>query len=109
MTLEANKVLVRRYFEELANEGALEVAAEILTPEAVTIMQEFTVMLRTAFPDFHITIHHQVAEGDLVRSMALSLCVFNFSYSIVTALYVVYVVRELGISPAIRQLTAGSV
>jgi predicted ester cyclase len=63
-----NKALVRRYFEELANQGNLAVAVEILTPEAVEIMQQFIVMLRTAFPDFTSTIHDQIAEGDKVAT-----------------------------------------
>lgn len=68
MTLEANKALVRRYFDDLANAGRLDVAGEILIDEAVVIMQQFTTMLRTAFPDFQITLHDQIAEGDRVAT-----------------------------------------
>lgn len=34
MSLGANKALVGRYFEELSNEGKLDVALEILSPAA---------------------------------------------------------------------------
>jgi predicted ester cyclase len=66
MSLAANKALVRRYFEELSNEGKLDLALEILTPEAVEPVQQLITMLHTAFPDFHVTIEDQLAEGDKV-------------------------------------------
>lgn len=68
MSLEMNKAIARRYFEELANAGNLAVAPEILPPEAVEVMQQFTVMLRTAFPDFQVAIEDQIAEGDRVAT-----------------------------------------
>lgn len=68
MVVEANKELVRRYFEELANQGDLAVAAEIFAPEAVAVMQQFTTMLRTAFPDFQITIEDMIGENDKVAA-----------------------------------------
>jgi predicted ester cyclase len=66
MSLDANKALARRYFEELANERRLHIAAEILTPEAVVPVQQLLTMLSTAFPDFYVTIEDQLAEGDKV-------------------------------------------
>ena len=60
----------------------------------------------------------EVSEGlravwgqPLLRAMALSLCVFNFFYNMIGAVYVLYVVRELGIAPATLGLiyTLGSV
>ena len=66
MSLDANKALVRRYFEELSNEGKLDVALEILAPEAIIPVQQLITMLHTAFPDFHVTIEDQLAEGDKV-------------------------------------------
>ena len=36
----------------------------------------------------------------MLRSMALSLCVFNLFYSMIGAIYVLFVVRELHLSPA---------
>src|SRR4051812_5117861 len=66
MSLDANKALVRRYFEELSNEGKLDIAQEILTPEAVVPVQQLITMLHRAFPDFHVTIEDQLAEDDKV-------------------------------------------
>ena len=66
MSLATNKALVRRYFEELSNEGKLDVALEILTPEAIEPVQQLITMLHSAFPDFHVTIEDQLAEGDKV-------------------------------------------
>ncbi|HET9221690.1 MAG TPA: MFS transporter, partial [Roseiflexaceae bacterium] len=60
----------------------------------------------------------EVAEGlrtvwsqPLLRAMALSLCTFNFFYNLIGAVYVLYVVRDLGIVPAMLGLvyTIGSV
>ena len=66
MSTEANKTLVRRYFEDLANHADLSVAADIITPEHVADVEQLTRMLHTAFPDFHVTIEDQIAEGDMV-------------------------------------------
>jgi MFS family permease len=60
----------------------------------------------------------EVAEGlrtvwsqPLLRAMALSLCIFNFFYNLIGAMYVLYVVRDLGIVPAMLGLvyTIGSI
>ena len=75
---EENKVVFRRYVEELGNEGNLDLADEFFDrylahqsdgsvlergPEDVKgFMREF----RDAFPDFHCTIEDQIAEGDRV-------------------------------------------
>lgn len=61
MSAEFNKVIARRYFEELLNQGKLKVAEEILSPEIVfrdpfvTIhgidrLKRFFLMVRKAFP-----------------------------------------------------------
>jgi predicted ester cyclase len=68
MSTEANKALVRRYFEDLANHADLSVAADIITPEHVADVQHLIRMLHTAFPDFHVTIEEQIAEGALVAT-----------------------------------------
>lgn len=64
--LEENKVLVRRYFEDIANAGNPSIASEIITSEHVADVQQLTTILHTAFPDFHIAIEEQIAEGDKV-------------------------------------------
>ncbi len=78
MPAEENKAIFRRYIEEVPNGGNLEVADEIFDrylshqsdgstlergPEDV---KRFTGEYRWAFPDFHISIEEQIAEGDKV-------------------------------------------
>jgi steroid delta-isomerase-like uncharacterized protein len=75
---EENKAIFRRYVEEVPNRGNLEVADEIFGrylahqsdgstlergPEDV---KRFTEEYRSAFPDWHISIDEQIAEGDKV-------------------------------------------
>jgi steroid delta-isomerase-like uncharacterized protein len=78
MSTEDNKALVRRYFEEVLNQGNLALADELndpnwvyhdpVVPDVRTIAdytQWFT-QIRSAFPDFHVTIQDLIAEGDQV-------------------------------------------
>ncbi len=78
---EENKALSRRVIEELFNAGNLEVADEIFAedhvhhdpamPEeghGIEHFKEFASMYRSAFPDVHIEIEDQIAEGDKVAS-----------------------------------------
>lgn len=66
MSVEENKALVRRYFEELANTAKLSVVSEIITDEGVEDVKQLVTNLHTAFPDFHIPIEDQIAEADKV-------------------------------------------
>src|SRR5262245_8064447 len=79
MSIESNKILVRRYFDELLNQGKLNIAEEIFHPDIVfcdpfvTIrgidrMQRFILMVRKTFPDLHYTVDPGIAEGDRVVS-----------------------------------------
>ena len=79
MSTQANKVIARRYFDELLNQGRLKVAEEILSPAIVFCdpfvtlhgidrLQRFLLMVRKAFPDLHYTAEPAVAEGDAVVS-----------------------------------------
>jgi len=76
---EVNKVLARRFLQEAFNEGNLGVADEIFTSDYVlhdpTVPEEmrgpegvklFVQMYRSAYPDTHITVEDQIAEGDEV-------------------------------------------
>jgi len=73
-----NKVILRRFFEELFNQGNLAAADEIVsatyrnhnaapgeTPGRVGLTQ-FVTYLRSGFRDLNFTIDDQVAEGDKV-------------------------------------------
>ena len=74
---EENKEKARRLLEEAFNEGNFGVVDEIVSPEYVlhdpALPEEirgpegvkgFVQMYRSAFPDTHITVEDQIAEGD---------------------------------------------
>lgn len=79
--LEENKALVRRFIEEVQNCHNLERIEEFFDPDFVNHLEDpdlsskFNAAKRakivfgqlfTAFPDLHVTIQDQVAEGDKV-------------------------------------------
>ena len=74
MSTEENKALVRRWFEEVVNKGNLDVLDEICAPtyvEAGDVVgpegpKQYFTEIRTASPDFHITVEDMIAEGDKV-------------------------------------------
>ena len=72
-----SKNLVRRMYEEVWNEGRLEVIDEICAPGYVGVgpygdergpesVKRGVTSRRTAFPDIHVTIEDMVAEADKV-------------------------------------------
>jgi steroid delta-isomerase-like uncharacterized protein len=76
---EENKALVRRWFEELLNQNNLDVADEIVardhvehdptlpdTPPGPEGVRQSVSLYHRAFPDAHITVEDQIAEGDRV-------------------------------------------
>jgi serine phosphatase RsbU (regulator of sigma subunit) len=77
-TEEENKATFRRYIEEVWNQGRLELADEIFDryishqADGLTLqrgpedVKRFVGEFRSAFPDFHISINEQLAEGDKV-------------------------------------------
>jgi len=78
MTTEGNKAAVRKYLEEIINRGDFALAEEILASDYVnhtagggigTGREGFVRglrALRSAFPDWTVTIEELVAEGDFV-------------------------------------------
>jgi len=80
MSIEENKAMVRRIWEEVMNKGDLAVADEIMAtnyifhgPGGVNAngpegFKQYVAMYRTAFPDIHCTIEDMVAEGEKVVS-----------------------------------------
>ena len=78
MSTEENKAIVRRDWEETWNKGNLDTVDEIfattyvghfLSPEFPPDLEgykQFINSYRTAFPDIHITIEDEIAEGDKV-------------------------------------------
>ena len=83
-TLDSNKALVRRLYEEGFNQGKLEVVDELVASDVVThdpiILDAPTgpdsirggiEMIRKAFPDFHVEVLDLVAEDEKVASYLL--------------------------------------
>lgn len=75
---EANKQLVRRYYQELMNEGNLAFIDEFVAPEFLLTnptypkpyygseLRELVSVIRSAFPDLHFTIEHLLSQGNTV-------------------------------------------
>lgn len=75
---EANKAVIRRYYEELWNRWDLAVADEIIASDitfrgslAVTVegregFKQYLALVRSAFPDFQNVIEELIAEEDRV-------------------------------------------
>lgn len=74
---QENKALVRRAIEEVYNQGNLAIVDELVASDFVMHSasdeihgpagaKQFVTMLREAFPDLHVTIEDQIADGDKV-------------------------------------------
>jgi steroid delta-isomerase-like uncharacterized protein len=79
LSTQENKALARRVLEEMFNKGNLNLADEVFAPDYVDHdpampedirgpegFKEYVSIFRTAFPDIHLEIEDQVAEGDKV-------------------------------------------
>jgi steroid delta-isomerase-like uncharacterized protein len=79
MSVEANKAIVRRIFEEVFNQRNLALADELsapdalndaappgITPDGPESLKQIVQMLTSAFPDLHTTVEDMIAEGDKV-------------------------------------------
>jgi steroid delta-isomerase-like uncharacterized protein len=74
------KMLVRRFYEEIINNARFDALAGILDPEIVwhdpllptgevrgiASFKNVLELFRSAFPDLHITVHDQIQEGQQV-------------------------------------------
>jgi steroid delta-isomerase-like uncharacterized protein len=78
MSAETNKVIVRRYYEEVLNQHNLTIIDELFasnfksyTRSGSVDLQQYVEAVRRshqAFPDLQVTIEAQIAEGDLVAT-----------------------------------------
>lgn len=81
MSVEQNKALARRVFDEIWSQGELELADEFLTPDFVGRpgglgepfrgpegAKAFIGRLREGFPDITFVVEDMVGEGDLVAT-----------------------------------------
>jgi steroid delta-isomerase-like uncharacterized protein len=77
MSLDQNKEVVSRFIEEVYNSGNTDFVDTIVHPDFVRhgiggtmrgpeIIKDRATAVRTAFPDFHITIEDLIAEDDKV-------------------------------------------
>ncbi len=79
MSTEMNKALVRRWVEEVLNtKGNLAIIDELFAPDYADYTnppdwppgreghRQIVALYHAAFPDFHYTIEHEVAEEDMV-------------------------------------------
>jgi steroid delta-isomerase-like uncharacterized protein len=79
---EENKVVVRRFFEEVINAGNLDWADEFVTADyvehqhlpgaegrhGIEVAKAFLSMMRGAFPDYRFAVEDLIAEGDRVAA-----------------------------------------
>ena len=82
MSTEENKSLVHRYVEQILNRGNMAVADELLAsdykryispttaPLSVDVQKQRLAGIRTAFPDWHLTVEDMIADGDRVSFRA---------------------------------------
>ena len=74
MSTEENKTIVRRFMTEILQKGDISLIDQICAPNYINRMtgqgidsfKQFSGLIRTAIPDYHITIENLVAEGDQV-------------------------------------------
>lgn len=78
MSIESNKALVRRVFEEIYNQGRYDVADELIAPDYLSHhgteseivgaegVKRAARQQRATFPDLHTTLDDLIAEGDKV-------------------------------------------
>jgi steroid delta-isomerase-like uncharacterized protein len=82
-TLEENKALLRRWFEEVWNQGRAEAIPELLAEDGIAhgLSEDasqplrgpagflpFHSQFREAFPNIEVVVEDQIAEGDLVAT-----------------------------------------
>ncbi len=78
MRNEENKKLVRRYYEEVVSTGAVDEVARFISPDYVEVhdnkryaigidgAKEHIRGVRQTYPDLHLTVEQQIAEGEWV-------------------------------------------
>lgn len=80
MSIESNKALVRRYYEEVVNTGEVNRLADFLSPDYAEVhdnvrypigldgAEEHVRGVRRTYPDLHLTVEQQIAEGEWVAT-----------------------------------------
>ena len=68
MILETNKSIVRRYIDEVLNQGRQELITTLFAPHVHEQVHKVFNEVRGAFPDMHETLEDLVAEGNRVMA-----------------------------------------
>jgi predicted ester cyclase len=80
MNTDRNKRLVRQYYEQVINTGDVERIGEFISPDYVEIYRNVrhpiglqgarrhVLGVRSTYPDLHLTVEQQIAEGEWVVS-----------------------------------------
>lgn len=80
MVIEENKLLVRRFIDEVVNTGKVDKMEEFISPDYVEIhdgkeyrigiegAKEHILGVRQTYPDLTLTVERQIAEGDWVAT-----------------------------------------
>ncbi len=63
---QADKDVVRRWIDEVINEGRLDVADEICTTDLADEAKRWVAPFRASFPDVHMQVVTLIAEDDQV-------------------------------------------
>jgi predicted ester cyclase len=83
MSIETNKLVVRRFLEEVVNTGAVDRLAEFIDPSCnesndptgrstgIESMRAHVLGVRTTYPDLHVSVMQQIAEGEWVATRVL--------------------------------------
>jgi predicted ester cyclase len=78
MAIEENKLVVRRYIEEVVNTGDVSRIADFIAPDYIETLDKtgecgglegarnHVIGVRETYPDLHLTIERQIGEGDWV-------------------------------------------
>jgi predicted ester cyclase len=69
MSTAENKDLVRQYFEVFHNQRQLDLGKQIVGSELLEPTLGVAATLRSAFPDYRLTIQEQLAEADKVATV----------------------------------------
>lgn len=78
MSTQENKLLVRCYYEQVVNTGDVDEIAKFISPDYVEVHENqvhamgiegaaaHVLGVRETYPDLHLTVEQQIAEGDWV-------------------------------------------
>lgn len=104
MSVEENKAIVRRFYEQVMNNGQVELLDELMDAEfddrgealfgslhGREVIRQGIVATRSILPDLHVTIEDMIAEGDMVGVRGLMRCTHQGEW--------------LGITPTGNELT----